>query len=978
MTGFRPLPAKIQQFLDSLSDTDLQTLAAQFATGQAEMQQWNTANARGYQVWVEGGTAYIGDLSISAEVLEQALENLLCDRQLPTIGIPQNLPYSGVTEFIGRDDELNQVHEQLQPESIVAISAVSGMGGVGKTELALQYAQKKYRVGAYPGGLCWLRAREDVGAQIISFVRSHLDLTPPENLELVEKVRWCWQRWRDGAVLLIFDDVQQYEEIEPFLPPPESRFKVLLTTRSRFGSPVQILQLDVLSAEKALEFLRSLVEDARVDQQLARSQELCAWLGYLPLGVELVGRYLAKKPDVSIEQLWQRLQEKRLDARALKQAEPGMTASLGVTAAFELSWQSLDAATQQVAALLSLFALVEIPWRLVEQCLPAVDAEDLEEIRDEALLGANLLKRVDQGIYQLHQLVREFFVSKRSQQADRADLVQRFYQVMIAEAERVRDKPVQSLLKESTATIAHLQAAQSLLELSAQKLDVSNYLHWMAELYFVQGRYEQAKHYTVQALEIRQHQLGDGHPQVAEILNNLGVLSYEQGHYLESEAFFLQALEIRERCLGSDHPDVAMTLIGLSRLHVVRVRYAEAETLLVRALEIQQQLGQDLSSPIYHSHILDNLANLYALQGRYAEAESLFVQALEIVQRQLGQDHPTTANSLGSLANLYISQGRYAEAESLYGQALEIQQQQLGQDHLAVAGSLASLANLHIWQGRYAEAEPLFLQALEVQQRHFGQNHPTVANSLASLANLYESQGRYAEAEPLFLQALEIQQRYFGQEHPTVANSLASLANLYRSQGRYAEAEPLFLQALEAQQRHFGQNHPTVASTLNNLAEAYRYQKRYAEAEPLYMQSLDIYQQQWGEDHPSVATSLNNLALLYRAQARYDDAESFFLQSRAILQKKLPPNHPYIARSWHNQAGIYDKQARYREAESFYLQAFSIFATDLGEHHPWTQETSESYRSLLQKALQDYRTDELSDDPMTQEMLRQIREGSEM
>ncbi len=148
---------------------------------------------------------------------------------------------------------------------------------------------------------------------------------------------------------------------------------------------MQEIQLEVLSEAKALELLRAIVNQGRdtKDPRLLEEvgdleRQLCEWLGYLPLGIELVGRYLARKPDTSLATLWQRLQDKRLDAIAFKQAEPGMTASLGVAAAFELSWQTLDASAQQVAAVLSLFALVEIPWTLVEQCLPEMDAEELE------------------------------------------------------------------------------------------------------------------------------------------------------------------------------------------------------------------------------------------------------------------------------------------------------------------------------------------------------------------------------------------------------------------------------------------------------------------------------------------------------------------------------------------------------------------------------------------------------------------------
>jgi tetratricopeptide (TPR) repeat protein len=719
--------------------------------------------------------------------------------------ILQNLPY-GSPNFVGRELELEQIHQQLQQSSTVAISAIAGMGGIGKTELALQYARKHCREGSYPGGLCWLRAREDVGTQIISFVQSHLELTPQEDLELVEKVRWCWRRWRDGAALLIFDDVQKYEEIESFLPPQDSRFKVLITSRSRFGSPVQELQLDVLSEEKALELLRVLVQDQRVDREIERSKELCEWLGYLPLGVELVGRYLAKKQDLSIEVLWQRLQDKRLEARAFKQAEAGMTASLGVAAAFELSWQELEESAQQVAAVLSLFALVEIPWTLVEQCLPEVDAEELEEIRDQVLLDANLLKRVDQRMYQLHQLLREFFASKREQRADAEKLERKFYEILIVEAEKVRDKPERSLTQKSAVMVAHLQAATRLLERLEQALDLATCLHWTAALYY--------------------------------------------------------------------------------------------------------------------------------LQGRYGEAEPLHIRALSIREQQLGQDHPNVAQSLDSLAVIYHSQGRYEEAEPLHIQALSIREQQLGQDHPNVAQSLNNLANLYLSQGRYKEAEPLFIRALSICEQQLGQDHPNVAHILSNLAHLYYAQGHYEQAEPFYVRALSICEQQLGQDHPDVAESFNNLGLLYRSQGRCEEAEPLFVRALV------------------------------------------IREQQLGQDHPDVAESLNGLALLYRSRGSYSDAELLFLRSLSILQNQLSTGHPSAARISNNLASLYGSQGRYREAESLYLQALPIFSAKLEESHPWRQHGSKDFRSLLQKAIQENRTDELSDDPMTRSLLQELQNPS--
>jgi Flp pilus assembly protein TadD len=806
VSSFQPASKKIRQFLSSLSDADLQELSAWFAAGQSGMVQLNADNAKGFQVQVQGGTAYIGDqYSIDVDTLAQALETLLHDRQLPRADRPHNLPYSGVTQFVGRQNELDRLHQQLQPGSPVAISAVSGMGGIGKTELALEYARQHYRTGTYPGGICWLRAREDVAAQIVSFARSLLNLTPPDDLELAEQVRWCWGRWQEGAALVILDDVQDYGEVQSFLPPSESRFQVLMTTRSQFGPPVQEIRLDVLSEAEALELLRLLVPDERIDRELAQAKQLCDWLGYLPLGLELVGRYLAEDKDLSVQELWQELQDQRIEAEALKREEDMPTASLGVLAAFELSWQKLTADAQQLAAVLSLFALVEIPWNLVVQCLPEVNEAALRKLRNKQLLKLNLLKRVDQGMYQLHQLLREFFAVKRSHRADDADLQQQFYQVVITEAERVRDKPERSFIKESTLVIAHLQVAIELLARPEQALDLATCLNWIASLY------------------------------------------YEQGRYIEAEPLHVRSLSIREQQLGKDHPKVAESL--------------------------------------------NNLALLYYSQGLYAKAEPLCRQSLSIWEQELGKDHPDVAVNLNNLALLYNSQGRYGEAESLYVRALSIREQQLGKDHFSVA------------------------------------------NSLNNLARLYDAQGRYIEAEPLHVRSLSIREQQLGKDHPKVAESLNNLALLYYSQGLYAKAEPLC------------------------------------------RRSLSILKRQLGKDHPLVASSLSNLARLYRSQARYVKAELLFQRSISILQNQLSADHPIRARVVSHLAHLYDLQGRYSEAESLYLQALPILLAKLGENHEWTQKAAKNWRSFLQNVIQDQRTDELSDDPMTQTMLQELRDS---
>ncbi len=772
-------------------------------------------------------------------------------------------------EFVGREAELQNLHQMLQENNQVVIAAIAGMGGLGKTELALQYAMAHRET--YKGGICWLLARaEDVGIQIVPFARTHLDLNPPEDFDLLAQVQYCFRLWREGDVLLVLDDVGEYQQVKPYLPSLSSRFKVLITTRQHLGASIKELSLDVLQPEAALELLKSFFKETpqRIEQELAVANQLCEWLGYLPLGLELVGRYLARKQDLSFTEMLLRLEKKRLEQPALVKPEADMTAQGGVLAAFELSWQELKDDDKQLGCLLSLFAAAPISWKLVEQCLPEEDEEELEEIRDDTLLKLHLLQRKGKGIYQLHSLLREFFQYKLTGLEQAEELKRSLCQVMVAVAQ---DIPKDATLKQITTVspaIPHIAEVANHLIQYVSDDDLLWPFEGIATFYNAQGLYNQALPWLKQCLEVTKKRLGEEHPDVAISLNDLALLYNSQGRYSEAEPLHVQALALRRKLLGEEHPDVAQSL--------------------------------------------NNLALLYDSQGRYSEAEPLYFQALALRRKLLGEEHPDVAESLNNLAFLYYSQGRYSEAEPLFIQALALWRKLLGEENQHVALSFNNLATLYHFQGRYSEAEPLFIQALALRRKLLGKEHPVVAQSLNNLALLYYSQGRYSEAEPIYIQVLALWRKLLGEEHPDVAIGLNNLALLYYSQGRYSEAEPLYILALALWRKLLGEEHPSVALSLNNLAVLYRSQGRYSEAEPLNIQALALRRKLLGEEHPDVAITLNNLAVLYHLQGLYTEAEPLYLKALEIFEQRLGVNHSRIVKCCENLANLRVGEARRR------------------------------------------------------------------
>jgi hypothetical protein len=338
-----------------------------------------------------------GNLTI--ESITQNINQIL--QEAKQAGILLNLPPTNVTFFAGREDDLARVHELLMQNQWVAVSAyVKGMGGVGKTELSIQYALR-HVLTDYRGGVCWLQANNDIALQLQEFVRVQLDQKMPDDLDSAEKLAaYCWKcldlhlhsdpkKDEQGKkMLVILDNVKDSDALEPFLPPSGSNFCVLATTRLALGGAMQQYSLHVLELDAAVALLRSFLAVGDWRREAVAIAALCERLGRLPLAIELVGRYLAlpNQQDTSIADLINRLQAECMKqlARLTDEEKRLLPSNLNVVASFTLSWQELSSQAQRLACLLGLFALVPMPWQLVEDAaLFEISGESLPTVQPQ-------------------------------------------------------------------------------------------------------------------------------------------------------------------------------------------------------------------------------------------------------------------------------------------------------------------------------------------------------------------------------------------------------------------------------------------------------------------------------------------------------------------------------------------------------------------------------------------------------------------
>ncbi|MBD2502877.1 caspase family protein [Anabaena azotica FACHB-119] len=291
------------------------------AAREGEIAKINTAEKTGYfsqavrEALTQANGSFPPDmLAVAAQVKQQF--QTLDKKQLPTyfyyrngdgdqeeyhynpLDIPHNIQPSNAIKFVGRDEKIVELHQLLQENDVVVVSDETGEGGVGKTELAIQYSWQ--HLADYPGGCCWLNPQGvELGTQLVEFgVVNFSNFHPPQELTLNGKVAYCWRNWQAGKALLVFDDVKDWKQIKDYLPAKGSRFKVLITTRQNTGLIYPYLQLGELSPDAALELLTKLLGNEYVQQETETAKKICELMGYIPIGLYQVAAYSRKSRGV--------------------------------------------------------------------------------------------------------------------------------------------------------------------------------------------------------------------------------------------------------------------------------------------------------------------------------------------------------------------------------------------------------------------------------------------------------------------------------------------------------------------------------------------------------------------------------------------------------------------------------------------------------------------------------------------------------
>ena len=675
---------------------------------------------------------YIVAMGIRA-VVEELTEHPLPtpSTSSPLGNLPRRNPY-----FTGREEILTGLREMLITNNTAALTqlpAISGLGGIGKTQTAVEYA---YRYRSDYHYTLWVKADtpETLTSDFVA-IANLLNLREKDAQDQTLIVR-AVKRWLEANSnwLIIFDNADDLHMVHDFLPAGDKGHMLLTTRAHAMGGIARRVEIEKMDPEQGALFLlrRAAIipQDAPLssaaEAESTKAKEISQAMDGLPLALDQAGAFI----DETSCSLADYLAIYRKQRAELHKQRGGIASPHPdpVAATWSLSFEKVEKANPAAAELLRFCAFLH-PDAIPEEIITKGASE----------LGP-VLQPVAEEPIQLNKAIGELL---------KYSLVRRDSNTKTLTIHRL----VQAVLKDGMSEGEQRQWAERAVLVVNLAFPYVEFAKWdLCERCL--------PHAQICAVLIDQWDITSG--EAARLLNQTGLYLNDRAKYAEAESLYKRAIAMGEKTLGAEHPNVATRLNNLAALYWNQGKYTEAEPLYQRAIAIgEKTLGAehpDLATR------LNNLALLYANQGKYIKAEPLYQRAIAIDEKTLGTEHPGVATDLNNLANLYWNQGKYAEAEPLYQRALKISEKTLGPEHPALAIRYNNLALLYRAQGKYAEAEPLYQRALKILEKALG-DHPDLASGLENYAVLLRKTERESEAAELEARAKAIRAKH-AQENP--------------------------------------------------------------------------------------------------------------------------------------------------------------------------------------------------------------------
>ncbi|KAG7402728.1 Nephrocystin-3 [Fusarium oxysporum f. sp. rapae] len=793
------------------------------------------------------------------------------------------VPFSKNKLFVGRDDFLTELQGLLFNTGCRKVALV-GLGGIGKTQIALQLAyQIKEKKQDY--SVFWVPALsrasfEQACVQIMD--ACDIPATNNNNADAVESVRQYLSSKRAGKWLLVVDNADDAQTVMGSMGaesgiyrslPQSDEGQILFTTRYRKVAVSvagrNILEVPAMGRDEARSYLKEALiqEISSSDEQVI--DHLLTLLTHLPLAITQAAAYLNEN-QISLTkylQLFEKTDRDRIellsaefqdDTRYEQSQDP-------VATTWFISFNQIRKADELASRILMFLAYVE-PKAVPQSMLPEGESQQQLTRAIGMLCGYRFLdRRGSSEVFDMHSLVhlatRSWVAANESEKEQSQLAIARLKEVFPTDKWENRDVWRQYL----PHAIKLLRCPED--DWSEELCELG---YWVGRCLVVDGR-------VTEAVELLEH-----------------------------------VVAIRKKTLAENHPDRLASQHELARAYEANGQIKEAVKLLEHVVAIQEKtFAENHLSRLASQHVL---ARAYQANGQIKEAVKLLEYVVAIREKTLAENHPSRLASQHVLAGAYQANGQIKEAVKLIEHVVVIQEKTLAENHPSRLASQHELAIAYQANGHIKEAVELIEHVVAIREKTLAENHPSRLASQHELARAYQANGQIKEAVKLLEHVVAIQEKTFAENHPSRLASQHELARAYGANGQIKEAVKLLKHVVVIQGKTLAENHPSRLASQHELAIAYQANGQIKEAVELIEHVVAIQEKTLAENHASRLASQHELARAYGANGQIKEAVKLLEHVVAIQEKTFAENHLDRLASQHELARAYGANGQIKEA----------------------------------------------------------------
>ena len=881
------------------------------------------------------------------KALDQALE--IATEEKDGYLIDDNITVTTSSSYyISRKDKLSEIRQHLENYHIAYLY---GIGGIGKSETAREYAEE-YRdsyttiqLSVYSGDLKALIAGLEFSNdnKTGDYFEKDINIRYETKLSLLSKAMINNER-----TLLIIDnynvepDSDEYKRnVEVMKDLKKLHIHILFTTRTLPNDDKTKIDIEELSKEELRHMFFAInPKDKDKEERIAQVDELIETAYRHTLTVDLVAHQTAKIEGYGKKTLSDYI-------KVLK--ESGINSGINVAVYNNKDDnEKSDIIFEHIRALFNLTALTEKEkYIMVNACLlplsgmPVAEFEsfiDLENYPNSEsndgwgedstisnLVKSGWMKRINGEVSKitLHPIVSEVTVNELKPEITE-DKCKNFCDSVSELIDKNNLKSVDAYKD------IFISSAGALLK-NEDEISVG-YVSDIADILYDLAYYSESLCYYMKVLAIQEKVLPENHPDIATSYNNVGSAYGKLGDHKKELEYCLKALAIREKVLPENNPTIAASYNNVGYAYGKLGDHKKALEYQLKALSILEKVL--LENHPYIATEYNNVGYAYGELGDHKKKLEYCLKALAIQEKVLPENHPAIAMEYNNVGSAYGELGDHKKALEYQLKALSILEKVLPKNHPDIATSYNDVGSAYGELGEYKKALEYKLKALAIREKVLPENHPDIAASYNNVGYTYGELGEYKKELDYYLKALTIREKVLPENHPDIATSYNNLGYVYYKLGEHKKALEYKLKALAILKKALPENHPNIAASYNNVGSAYSELGDHKKALEYCLKALTIREKVLPENHPDIAASYNNVGFTYGELGDHKTALAYLLKTLAIREKVLPENHPDIATSYNNVGYAYGELGDHKKQLDYYFKALAIREKVLPENHP--------------------------------------------